>query len=30
LRNAMFPIGGFTKDVVKKIAETSGFEKIAK
>jgi hypothetical protein len=26
----MFPIGGFTKDVVKKIAETSGFEKVAR
>jgi tRNA U34 2-thiouridine synthase MnmA/TrmU len=26
----MFPIGGFTKDVVKKFAETSGFERIAK
>ena len=25
----MFPVGGFTKDVVKKIAEASGFEKIA-
>lgn len=25
----MFPIGSFTKDVVKKIAATSGFENIA-
>ena len=30
LRSTMFPIGSFTKDVVKKIAETSGFDRIAK
>lgn len=29
LRNSMFPIGNFTKDVVKKIAHSSGFEKIS-
>lgn len=29
LQRAMFPVGGITKDIVKKIAATSGFEDVA-
>ena len=30
LQHTMFPLGEMTKDVVKKLAENSGLEKIAK
>jgi tRNA U34 2-thiouridine synthase MnmA/TrmU len=30
LRTSIFPVGGFTKDIVKKVAASNGFEDVAK